>query len=93
MHSELFKFRSRSGDYSEQNYKIVEIIQNYKENVQSIEQELLKSVNLTSLNKKIIKIKSNTEVDIDQNIIDGLLKRRGEIIHEYDKLSDDLNLK
>jgi uncharacterized membrane-anchored protein len=89
MQSELFKFRSRSGDYSEINYKIVDIIQHYKENVQSIEQELLKNVNLTSLNKKITKIKSNDEVDIDQDKIEKLLNTRGDIIHEYDKLSGD----
>lgn len=57
--------------------------------MQKIEQELLKNVNLTSLQKKITKVKSIAEVDVDQDSIDKLLDLRGSIITEYDKLSGD----
>lgn len=57
--------------------------------MQKIEQELLKNVNLTSLQKKITKVKSIAAVDVDQDSIDKLLDLRGSIITEYDKLSGD----
>jgi hypothetical protein len=61
--------------------------------VQKIEEELIKNVVLTSLQKSIAKAKRNAEVNTDEEILDDLLDQRGMIISEYDKLSDDMHLK
>lgn len=61
--------------------------------MQKIEEELIKNVMLTSLQKSIAKAKRNAEVNAGQENLDDLLDQRGVIISEYDKLSDDMHLK